>query len=58
MKINKIVLLLCSILLLSTSAFAIERSVIRIQGKIDEIDLRKHTMVVNERVFFGCYWPI
>jgi hypothetical protein len=25
--------------------------VVRIQGKIDEIDLKKHRMVVNEKVF-------
>jgi len=51
-KVDKIVLILCSILLLSASVFAAEQGVVKIQGKIDEIDLKKNRIVVNEKVFF------
>jgi hypothetical protein len=51
-KVDKIVLILCSILLLSVSVFAAEQGVVKIQGKIDEIDLKKNRIVVNEKVFF------
>ena len=51
MKVDKIVLILCSVLLFSASVFAVEQSVVRIQGRIDEIDLKKHRMVVNEKIF-------
>jgi LEA14-like dessication related protein len=50
-KVDKIVLILCSILLLSVSVFAAEQGVVKIQGKIDEIDLKKNRIVVNEKVF-------
>jgi len=50
-KIEKVVIILCCILLFSASAIAAEQGVVRIQGSIMELDIKKNTMVVIEKIF-------
>ena len=52
MKTEKVVIILSCILLFSASAIAAEQSIVRIQGMIMELDLKRNKMVVNEKVFF------
>jgi hypothetical protein len=51
-KIEKVMIILFCILLFYASAIAAEQSIVRIQGKIMELDLKRNKMVINEKVFF------
>jgi hypothetical protein len=51
-KIQKVVIILFCILIFSASAIAAEQDMVRIQGMIMELDLKRNKMVVNEKVFF------
>jgi hypothetical protein len=44
-------LLICLILVLSTSAFAQDSDIVKLQGRVMSLDLYKNVMTVNERVF-------
>jgi uncharacterized membrane protein len=50
-KIGKVVIILFCILLFYASAIGAEQSMVRIQGKIMELDLKRNKMVINEKVF-------
>jgi len=51
--INKgVILLICSISIISSLTFALDKDRIAIQGVVMELDLNKTVMVVNERAFF------
>lgn len=52
MKIQKVVIILFCILIFSASAIAAEQDMVRIQGKVMELDLKRNKIVVNEKVFF------
>jgi len=45
---KEIILVSCFLLLFSAFTFAAE---VRIQGKVDELDLKKDVMVVNEKAY-------
>jgi hypothetical protein len=51
-KIQKVAIILFCILIFSASAIAAEQDMVRIQGMIMELDLKRNKMVVNEKVFF------
>ena len=44
-------LLVCLILALSTSVYAQDSNVIRVQGRVMSLDLYRNVMTVNEKVF-------
>jgi hypothetical protein len=52
--INKggVILLICSISIISSLTFALDKDRIAIQGVVMELDLNKTVMIVNERAFF------
>jgi len=37
---------------ISSLTFALDESIVKIQGKVMELDFKKNVMVVNERTFF------
>ena len=44
-------LLVCLILVLSTSAFAQDSNTVKLQGRVMSLDLYRNVMTVNEKVF-------
>ena len=44
-------LLVCLILVLSTSAFAQDSNIVKLQGRVMSLDLYRNVMTVNEKVF-------
>lgn len=48
---EKVILIVCFLLLFSGLTFAQEKDAVRIQGKVMELDVKKNMMVVNEKVF-------
>jgi len=53
--LNRITILICVIVLLSTGSLtgATEKDMVQFQGVVMTVDLKKHSMVVNERT---CTW--
>jgi hypothetical protein len=47
-----IVLVILLVFVISSLTFAANESIVRIQGKVMELDLKKNIMIVNERMFF------
>jgi hypothetical protein len=53
--LNRKIILICAVVLLSTVSLttAAEKDMVQFQGVIMTVDLKKHSMVVNERL---CRW--
>jgi len=51
--VNRKVILICVVVLLATGSLtgATEKDMVQVQGVVMTVDLKKHSMVVNERLF-------
>ena len=49
---HEIVLVILLVFVISSLTFAADESIVKIQGRVMELDLKKNMMIVNERMFF------
>ncbi len=48
-----VALVIFLVLVIYSLTFALDESIVRLQGRVMELDLKKNMMIVNERMFFG-----
>ncbi len=47
-----VALVIFLVLVIYSLTFALDESIVRLQGRVMELDLKKNMMIVNERMFF------